>query len=135
MSVGRVLIVDDEAAIRQSVRLILTQAHYEVVEAKDGKEAMAVINSGDNPRTVDVIICDLYMPKISGAEAIAYFCSQFPSIPIIVLTGKPEVPNIVSLFKQGVVDYLCKPVTPEGLLAAVANAMRHRKQLKGQSQT
>lgn len=135
MSVGRVLVVDDEAAIRQAVRLILAKADYDVVEAENGEQAMKVIKSGDNPRTVDVIICDLYMPKVDGAEAIAYFCSEFPSIPVIVLTGKPEVPSVVSLFKQGVVEYLSKPVTPEGLRAAVANAMRHRQQLKDRPQT
>lgn len=135
MTHGRIMVVDDEAEIRKAVRLILTHAHYEVIEAEDGAQAIATITSGDNPRTVDVVICDLYMPKGNGTQAIAAIHSQFPAIPIIVLTGKPEVPNVVAMFKQGVVDYLLKPVTPEGLLAAVSNAMKDRHQRKGQSLT
>ena len=135
MSLGRVLVVDDDTDVRKSVRLILTKANYEVIEAEDGAKAIATVKSGDNPRMLDIIICDLYMPKINGMEAISLFCSQFPSIPVIVLTGKPEVPNVVSMFKQGVVEYLIKPVTPEGLMAAVSNAMRYRQQLQDQSRT
>ena len=130
MALGRILVVDDEANVRGAVRLALTKAQYEVIEAEDGEQAITTLKTGDNPEKVDVIICDLYMPNVNGMEAIACFCSQFPTIPVIVLTGKPALPSIVSLFKQGVVDYLAKPMTPEGLLAAVANAMRHRQQLK-----
>jgi len=130
MSIGRILVVDDDADVRKSVRLTLAKAHYEVIEAEDGEKAIAAIKSGDNPRMVDLVICDLYMPKVNGIEAIAYFRSQFPSTPVIVITGRPEVPNITALFKQGVVDYLLKPITPEGLMAAVSNAMKDHRRLK-----
>ena len=130
MSLGRVLVVDDEANVRKSVRLILAKEGYEVIEAEDGAKAIAAVTSGNNPRMPDLIICDLYMPKVNGLEAIPLFCSQFPSIPVIVLTGQPEVHNVVSMFKQGVVEYLIKPVTPAGLMAAVTNAMTYRKQPK-----
>src|SRR2546428_747477 len=122
MGLGRVLVVDDEADIRKSVRLILTKAGFDVIEAEDGEKAIATAKSGDNPLVLDTIICDLYMPKVNGMEAIAYFRSQFPSVPVIVLTGQPDLSNVSTLFKQGVFDYLVKPFEPEKLTAVVKKA-------------
>ncbi len=119
MPLGRILVVDDEEEIRKSVRLTLTKAGYDVVEAEDGEKGVEAIRSGDNPIAVDTIICDIHMPKVNGMEAIAYFRQQFPSVPVIVLTGQPELSGATALFKQGIVEYLTKPVTPETLTEAV----------------
>jgi len=119
MPVGRVLVIDDEADVRKAICLALTKAGYEVVEAEDGEKGIQAIKSGDNPDTVDTIICDIYMPKINGMEAISYFRSQFPSIPVIVITGQPDVQKATALFRQGVVDYLVKPVEVAKLIDAV----------------
>ena len=132
MSLGRVLVVDDEADVRSSVRLILTKAGYNVVEAEDGEKAIAAIKSGDNALLVDTIICDLYMPKVNGMEAIAYFRNQFPSVPIVVMTGHPEVKGAAELFKQGVVDYLVKPVEQDKLIATVEKAVKGHVLFKDQ---
>ncbi len=127
MALGRVLVVDDEADLRKSIRLILSKAGYDVVEAEDGEQAIQAIRSGENPLLVDAIICDLVMPKVSGMEAIAYFRSQIPGVPILVLTGHPNIENLNELYKQGVVDYLVKPIAPEKLLAAVEKAVAKHK--------
>ncbi len=127
MALGRVLVVDDEADLRKSIRLILTKADYDVVEAEDGEQAIAAIRSGDNPLALSVVICDLVMPKVSGMEAIAYFRSQFPGVPILVLTGHLNIENLNELYKQGVVDCLVKPIAPEELLAAVEKAVPKHK--------
>ncbi len=127
MAKGRVLVVDDEAAVRKSIRLSLTKADYDVVEAEDGEQAIAAIRSGDNPLAVSAVICDLVMPKVNGMEAIAFFRSQFPGVPILVLTGHPNIENLNELYKQGVVDYLVKPIAPEKLLAVVEKAMQKHK--------
>jgi len=127
MPKGRVLIVDDEADVRKSIRLSLTKADYDVVEAEDGEQAIAAIRSGDNPLAVSAVICDLVMPKVNGMEAIAFFRSQFPGVPILVLTGHPNIDNMTELYKQGVVDYLVKPIAPEELLAVVEKAVSKHK--------
>ncbi len=127
MAKGRVLVVDDEADLRKFIRLILTKASYDVVEAEDGEQAIQAIRSDENPLLVDAIICDLVMPKVSGMEAIAFFRSQFPGVPILVLTGHPNIENLNELYKQGVVDYLVKPIAPEKLLAAVEKAVAKHK--------
>ena len=124
MSEGKVLVVDDEADVRKSVRLILSKAGYEVIEAEDGEVGVQTVKSGDNPFSLDAIICDLNMPKMSGMEAIPYFRSQFPSCPVIVLTGAGTVDRATTLFKQGVVEFLTKPIDQEKLLGTVKKAVK-----------
>jgi two-component system, chemotaxis family, chemotaxis protein CheY len=124
MSLGRILVVDDEADVRKSVRLVLTKAGYDVREAEDGDQAITLIRSNDNPFKVSLIICDIHMPKVNGMEAIAFFRQEFPSVPVIVLTGKPELAGASQLFKQGIVDYLEKPVSPEKLIQVVHKSVK-----------
>jgi len=125
-SLGRVLVVDDEALLRETLRLVLTNEGYDVIEAEDGEQAMATLASGDNPSKVVAIVCDLYMPKVGGREAIGHFHSKYSSIPIIVMTGKPDFPSDHSLFQHGVVAYLAKPIGAEAILAVVREAVKHR---------
>ena len=123
---GRVLVVDDEATVRETVRLVLAHAGYEVIEAADGAQAMEAVRSGDNASLLDAIILDLSMPKIPGQEVILYLRSKFPAIPIIVLTGKPDAADIIWSLDEGVMDFLVKPVHPDIMLASVAKAIQRR---------
>jgi two-component system chemotaxis response regulator CheY len=129
MSKGRVLVVDDEAEVRKSVRLILSKAGYDVIEAEDGQAGVNALKSGDNPIAVDAIICDLDMPKMGGIEAIPNFLYQFPSCPIIILSGSITLESTTRLFKpgvlfkQGVREFLSKPIDQERLLGAVEKAV------------
>ena len=125
MSKGRVLVVDDEAEVRKSVRLILSKAGYDVIEAEDGGAGVNALKLGDNPIAVDAIICDLDMPKMGGIEAIPNFLYQFPSCPIIILSGSDKLESASRLFqpgvmfKQGVREFLSKPIDQERLLGTV----------------
>lgn len=123
---GRVLVVDDEEQIRKAVSLLLKTGGYDVEQAENGAQAIEILNSGDNPMMVDVIICDIRMPKINGTEAIAYFGAQYPSIPVIVLTGYP-LPESSMALKNRVVEYLNKPIDGKTLLASVASAIEKRR--------
>ena len=122
----RILVIDDEVEIRSIVKHHLVKADYEVVEASDGGEGIKKINEGDNSLRIDAVICDIRMPKINGTEAIAYFQEEYPNLPLIVMTGFPETERAVSLLKQGVKDYLVKPVEKETLLASVKKAVLER---------
>jgi two-component system, chemotaxis family, chemotaxis protein CheY len=128
---GRVLVVDDEESIRKIVAMTLTKAGYDVVEAEDGEKAAEMMRKDDNPLMVDVITCDIRMPRVNGIEAIAFFRREFPSVPIVVITGFPETEMAVSLMKQGVVDYVPKPVEGQKLVAVISKAMEQRIALKG----
>lgn len=124
---GRVLVTDDEPAIRTVIRRVLEKAGYDVVEAKDGREAIEIINSGENRLVLDAVICDIRMPNINGVDAISYFRRKYPHVPLIVLTGYPDTQLAISLVQAGVVDYLLKPVDAGRLRIAVARAMEQRE--------
>jgi len=121
----KVLVVDDEEPVRRTIRLQLSGTDYEVLEAEDGKRGIELLNA-ENPLLVDAIICDVRMPRINGVEAVAYFRREYPSIPVIVLTGYPDVNLAVDFMKEGVVEYLVKPVEKEQLIATVVKAARQR---------
>jgi len=129
---GRILVVDDEAQVRKPISIMLAKDGYEVVEAQDGEEAIKALQSGDNPLMVDTVLCDIRMPNINGKEAIAYFRSQFPGVPIVVMTGYPDVELAVSLMRQGVRDYLIKPVTKEELLDVIRKSVDQHVVLRDQ---
>ncbi len=124
---GGILVIDDEPDIRTVIRLVLEKAGYYVVEAEDGERAIHLINEGEHPMTLDVIITDIRMPRINGLEAMAYFQREFPSVPLIVLTGFPDLGMALRVLNRGVSDYLVKPVDQAKLLAAVARACSRRR--------
>lgn len=132
---GRVLLVDDEEQVRKPISLILRRDGFEVVEAENGEQAIGALNTGDNPLMVDTILCDIRMPKINGTEAIAYFRAQYPTVPVVVITGYPDIELAVSLMRQGVRDYLVKPVSKEELLAVVRKSVDQHVILKDQFAT
>lgn len=122
---GRVLVVDDVAGVRKSIRTTLANAGYEVVEAENDEQAVKVMREMTDMLPVDAILSDLRMPRINGAELIAYFRRQYPAIPIVVLTAYPDVELAVSLMRQGVMDFLVKPVLQNELLLVVKRAVEH----------
>ena len=123
---GRILVIDDESSVRTVVRMTLEKAGYDVLEAEDGEQAIEAINTGENRLVVDAVICDIRMPKINGIEAIDYFQREYPHVPLVILTGYPEIEMAVSFLRKGVADYLVKPVDMERLRDAVEKAMERR---------
>jgi two-component system, chemotaxis family, chemotaxis protein CheY len=129
---GRILVVDDEAQVRKPISIMRAKDGYEVVEAEDGEEAIKALGAGDNPLMVDTVLCDIRMPNINGKEAIIYFRNQFPGVPIVVMTGYPDVELAVSLMRQGVRDYLIKPVTKDELLSVIRKSVEQHVVLRDQ---
>ena len=126
----KILVVDDEEDIRKTIHRQLEGTIYEVLEAEDGEKAIKVLAS-ENILEVDVIICDVRMPKVNGIEAVAYFRENYASIPIIVLTGYPDVQLAIDFMKDGVSEYLVKPVEKDKLVEAVSKAARQRTIFSG----
>lgn len=123
MSKGRVLIVDDEADVRKSVRLILTKAGYDVEEAEHPEAGATLVKSGANRLPLNAIITDLSMPTVNEVIVIPYLHSQFPSCPIIVLSGSKMMDRSAKLFKDAKVQFLAKPIDQEQLLGALKRAV------------
>ena len=124
MSKGRVLVVDDEADVRKSVRLILSKAGYDVEEAEDPEAGVALVKSGANKLPLNAIITDLNMPKINEIIVVPYLRSQFPSCPVIVLSGSKMMERSAKLFKDAGVEFLAKPINQEQLLGALAKVVK-----------
>jgi DNA-binding NtrC family response regulator len=124
---GRVMVVDDEGDVRKVARMCLEQVGYQVIEAENGEQAIQQIKEGDNPVLLDVIITDINMPNINGLEAIHFFQQEWPHVPLIVMTGHPELESAKELMKRRLVDYLVKPVDKEKLVKTVEKAMGQRE--------
>ena len=124
MSKGRVLVVDDEADVRRSVRLILVKAGYDVDEAEDPESGVALVKSGANKQPLNAIVTDLNMPKINEVIVIPYYRAQYPTCPIIVLSGSPKLEKASNMFKVAGVEFLPKPINQEKLLSALKNAVK-----------
>lgn len=117
-----VLIVDDDATVRDTARLVLAREGYGILTASDGRGAMELMASGDSAGTICTLICDLEMPDIGGRELIDHFRMRFPAIPIIVLSGASDTAFLDGIVQEGVCDWLRKPVTREVLVEKVRTA-------------
>ncbi len=126
-SEGLVLVVDDEPDVRKVVRMTLEKAGYDVVEAEDGARGIEEIQKGENSILLNLIITDIRMPNMNGIDVINYYKKEWPSVPIIVLTGFPDLEMATTMLQHGISDYLVKPVESEKLRASVAKALEQRE--------
>ncbi|NSL51658.1 response regulator transcription factor [Calidifontibacillus erzurumensis] len=116
---GIVLIVDDEADMRQLVRMYLEKEGFLCLEAEDGEEALNLVKA----HTIDLIILDVMMPKVDGLT----FCMKVreqSSVPIIFLTARGDEWDRVYGLKLGADDYIVKPFSPNELVARVDAVLR-----------
>ena len=126
-SEGLVLVVDDEPDVRKVVRMTLEKAGYDVLEAEDGEKAIEASNKGEHSLLLSLIITDVRMPNRNGIDVMNYYRKEWPSVPLIVLTGFPDLDMAIAMFQHGVVDYLVKPVEAEKLRSSVAQALEQRQ--------
>jgi DNA-binding NtrC family response regulator len=124
MGGDRILLIDDDDRLRQTVRLVLTRGGYEVIEATGGDAAIRLIEKDQNWTKVVTILCDLQMPGGDGTKVIEYFRAHHPSIPLLILTGASDEVLTEVLLKQGAFEYLTKPVPTTKILEAVRRASR-----------
>ena len=116
MPKGKILVIDDESDVRETIRMQLETANYNVLEAENGEEAIKILRSGSNMVNVGVILCDIRMPKVNGLECIQFFRQEAPGIPTVVVTAYPDPDMAANLMTAGVKDYLVKPVEKKKLL-------------------
>ena len=118
--------MDDVAAVRKSIAMTLAHAGYEVVEAESGEQAIKLAQDVQHPLAVDVVLCGIRMSPGDGVETITFFRRKYPATPAVALTAYPDVELAVSLMRQGVFDFLIKPVLLEELLMVVKRAVEQR---------
>ncbi|HHV6350837.1 TPA: phosphate regulon transcriptional regulator PhoB, partial [Haemophilus influenzae] len=117
----KILIVEDECAIREMITLFLSQKYYDVIEASDFKTAINKIK--ENPK---LILLDWMLPGRSGIQFIQYIKKQesYAAIPIIMLTAKSTEEDCIACLNAGADDYITKPFSPQILLARIEAVWR-----------
>lgn len=118
----RILVVDDDRAVRESLRRSLSFNGYSVELAQDGVEALEAI-SNDRP---DALVLDVMMPRLDGLEVCRHLRSTGDDLPILVLTARDSVSERVAGLDAGADDYLPKPFALEELLARMRALLRRR---------
>jgi two-component system, OmpR family, response regulator len=119
---ARILIVDDDAHIRELVRYFLSRTGFDVVEAADGPAALRLLDS----TKVDCVVLDIMMPKMDGWELCKLLKEHF-DFPVLMLTAKGETAQKVKGLNLGADDYMAKPFDTEELLARVRALLRRYK--------
>ncbi len=111
-----ILVVDDEQRIRKLLKDFLAKKDYEVIEAKDGEEALEIFE--ERKDTIDLILLDVMMPKLDGWSVLRQI-RQNSKVPIIMLTARGEEQDELFGFELGVDEYISKPFSPKILVARV----------------
>ncbi len=116
---SRILIIDDERAIRSSLKEILTFEKHEVDEAADGAEGLKKAETGN----FDLIFCDIKMPKVDGMEVLSKLMEKNADVPIVMISGHGTIDTAVEAIKKGAYDFISKPPDLNRLLVTVRNAL------------
>jgi len=134
---GRILVVDDEANLRQTVARVLQRAGFEVTTAASGKEGLTLLSQ----QAFDLVYMDIRMPDMNGLETLQAINTNYPKLPVILFTGQPDLNSAVSALREGALDYLQKPLKPELIIERAKTVLlnlereRRKKELQTQIET
>jgi len=120
---GKILVLDDEQIVLESVSRILEEENYDVKTSRSGENAVNMLKQGG----FDVLITDLKMPGMDGLQAMEALAEVDPDLSMIMVTAYSTVDSAVKAMKLGAVDYIRKPFTPDQLIEMVNKVMNDRK--------
>ncbi len=123
MSPARILVIDDEALMRDYVEEVLVRAGHDVTAVSSGRDGVALFHK----QSFDVVVTDLKMTPMDGLEVLRWLRAEAPSVRCIVMTAYATVETAVAALKEGADDYLMKPFTPEAVEVAVARAIERER--------
>jgi two-component system nitrogen regulation response regulator NtrX len=121
-----ILIVDDERGVRESIRSILQDEGYSVLEAADGQEGLGKA-AADKP---DCVLLDIWMPGMDGIEALTSLKQMDPDLPVVIMSGHGNIETAVKASKLGAYDFLEKPLSIDKLILVLRNALNQRSLLE-----
>jgi len=131
---GHLLIIDDEAALRNTLARILGRAGHEVTTAGSGEEGLAYLAQ----QPFDLVYLDIRMPDMSGLEVLEAIHKQSPDLPVVLFTAQPDLNSAIQGMRAGAVDYLLKPLQPKTMVertqAILARKAKERRKRQIQSQ-
>jgi putative nucleotidyltransferase with HDIG domain len=120
----RILVVDDEEAIREIVASMLNSAGYACKQAASGMEALAVLNSNEE---FELMLSDLMMADLDGIGLLERTKEKYPDMPVVMVTAVHDISVALQALRNGAYDYLLKPFEREQLLATVSRALENRR--------
>jgi len=133
-STRHILIIDDEAGLRQMMARLLQRAGYEVTTAANGKDGIALASG----QTFDLLYLDIRMPGLNGLEVLKIIHEKYPDLPVVLFTAQPDVHSAVEALRRGATDYLLKPLKPQAVLdrtqAILASKQEERRKRELQRQ-
>ncbi len=116
---SKILVIDDERSIRNTLKDILEYEKYEVDLAEDGNKGIEMIRSAE----YDVVLCDIKMPGLDGIEVLERVVVLAPDTPVVMISGHGNIDTAVDSIKKGAFDYIEKPLDLNRLLITIRNAM------------
>lgn len=116
---SRVLVVDDEDALRTVLSSELSSSGYDVSTAADGDEAITTLQN----KKFDLVLLDIKMPKVDGFEVLRFIKKNFPTIKVIMLTGFADLKNAIESKKHGAEDFVSKPYDLVDLLTTIERVL------------
>ncbi|MDR2131093.1 MAG: sigma-54 dependent transcriptional regulator [Odoribacteraceae bacterium] len=119
----KILVIDDERSIRESMKEILCFEGYEVVTAADGLEGLAAVKT-ERP---DVVVCDIKMPRVEGIEVLERVKEFTPATPVIMITGHGTIDTAIEAIRKGAYDFIEKPPDLNRLLVTLKNATEKQR--------
>jgi DNA-binding NtrC family response regulator len=120
---GRVLLVDDQPELRRLFRRSLVRAGHEVIEAVNGRVALRLMPDGN----FDVVISDVRMPDMSGVELLQAIRLHDPDLPVLLVSGSPDLETAKQAAAYGAAEYLLKPVALDKLRVCAEKAIELRR--------
>jgi two-component system nitrogen regulation response regulator NtrX len=126
----RILVIDDDAAIRDSIRMILEYEGYDCLLSPTAQEGLAAIEK----QTPDIVFLDIKMPGMDGLEALAKIKQIDGALPVVMISGHGTTSTVVEAMKAGAVDFIDKPVARERLLVTIKNELE-REQLRDENKS
>lgn len=120
---GHILIIDDEAALRQTLARILQQAGFEVTTAENGEQGLDFLKTTD----FDMVFMDLRMPGLAGLDVLKLIHARYPSLPVVLFTAQPDLNSAVEALRNGATDYLLKPLKPQAIIERAQTILTNQK--------
>jgi two-component system response regulator HydG len=115
----KVLVVDDEPVVVNSIRKTLARKAFKVAEAFSGKEALSRIMA----ENFDMVLLDMKLPDANGLELISDIKKRKPNLRVVIVTGYASIDTAVEAIKRGANDYMAKPFTPEELFSTASRVL------------
>ena len=119
----RILVIDDERSIRNTLKEILEYEKFDIELAEDGTQGLEIINS----MKIDAVLCDIKMQKMDGIEILNYIMQDHSDVPVVMISGHGDIDTAVEAIKKGAFDFIQKPLDLNRLMVTLRNALDRSK--------